>query len=319
MHVDLLSSSDAASMMQDPHSLSRWQYSKSETARELRRQAVQRQKTQKLLDKALTPEPSLEPTADPLPVTHADVQTAISGYSSKPKPTEAGEILRGEKLAQTQKDKAKRLAMGYAEANAVVQEDDLTGAFHFDFLSTPPDKWSPNDVDNLLSVSAAAERSERAESGLQTTDADIRRRASAILDALTQADFGQTYAELIHDRKQNQTDPEVISQSMQAMNDLEKGGSFTIARSDVDPKTGILCVASSVGSNLATTIQMIARGTKQVLRSRTLNRVRIELRDSFMEGFRAGQSAMDNAISNGLPGDSSSTSTKSHGDNGLDR
>lgn len=316
MHIDLLSGQDAANMMKDPHSLSKWQYSKSETARELQRQASQRQKTQTFLDKALAPDPEPTQPADPKPVTHADVKAAISGYSSKPKPTEAGEILRGEKLAQTQKDKATRLAMGYAEANAVIQEDSLTGTSHFGFLGTPPDRWSPNDVDDLLTVSAAAERSERAESGLQTTDADVKRRASAILDALTQAEFGQTYAELIRDRKQNKTNPEVISQSMQAMDDLEKDGSFTVAKSDVDPKTGLLRVASSVGSNLATTIQMIARATKQVLQNKTLQRVRIELQSSFMEGWRQGQAMMDNAIGNGLPGNTASASAQ---DDGLDR
>lgn len=316
MHIDLLSGSNAANMMKDPYRLQHWSYEKSELAHELRRQAAQHQKVQATLNKALAPDPKPAPASEPKAVTHADVQAAISGYTSKPKPTEAGEILRGEKLTQAQKAKAKRLAIGYAEANSVIQEDSLTGTSHFGFLSTPPACWSPNDVDNLLDVSAAAERSERAEAGLQTTDADIKRRASAILDALTQAEFGQTYAELIRDRKQNKTDPEVISQSMQAMNDLEKDGSFTVSKADLDPKTGLLRVASSVGSNLATTIQMIARATKQVLQNRTLNRVRIELQSSFMEGWRQGQAMMDNAIGNGLPGNTASASSR---DDGLDR
>lgn len=319
MHIDLVSSSNAANMMGDPHSLPKWSYEKSETAHELRRQAAKHPKTPKLLSKALTPDLPPNPAAALQPVSHTDVQAEISGYSSKSKPTVAGEILRGEKLARAQKDKAKRLAMGYAETNTIIQEDNLNGKSHFHFFSTPPDKWSPNDVDNLLAVSAAAERSERSESGLQPTDTDIRRRASAILDALTQADFGRLYVELIRDRKQNKTDAEVISQSTQAMDDLEKNGSFTVARSDIDPKTGLLRVASGFGSNLATTIQMIVRETKQVLRIRTLNRVRVELKSSFIEGFRSGQAAMDAEVSNGLPGDSSTSSTKSHDDDGLDR
>lgn len=316
MHIDLLSGSNATDMMRDPHGLPKWSYEKSELARELRRQAAARATTPSKLDKALAPEPATASAVNPNPVTHTDVKAAISGYSSKPKPTETGEILRGEKLAQTQKDKATRLALGYAEANAVIQEDNLTGDSHFGFLTTPPDKWSPDDVDDLLTVSVAAERSERAESGLQTTDADVKRRASAILDALTQAEFGQTYAELIRGRKQNKTDIKIISQSMQAMDGLEKDGSFTVSKADVDPKTGLLRVASSIGSNMATTIQMIVRATKQVLQNKTLQRVRIELQSSFMEGFRAGQAMKDNAISNGLPGNTTSASVQ---DDGLDR
>lgn len=319
MHIDLLPSSDAVDMMQDSHSLPTWSYEKSETAHELRRQAAKRQKTQRLLSKALNSDLQPTPAAARQPVTHTNVQAAISGSYSKSKPRVAGEILRGEKLARVQKDKAKRLAMGYVEANTVIQEDNLNGTSHFHFLSTPPDKWSPNDVDDLLAVSAAAERSERAKSGLQSTDTDIKRRACAIIDALNKADFGQIYAELIRDRKQNKTDFEVVSQAMQAMDDLEKNGSFTVAKSSTDPKTGLLRVASGFGSNLATTIQMIVRETKQVLRNRTLNRVRVELKSNFMEGFQSGQAVTDAAVSNGLPSDSSTSSTKSHDDDGLDR